>query len=195
MRSMMESIISQIQENIRIKQSLMEREDILLNIEKAVEYIVSCFKNGNKVLIFGNGGSAADAQHIAAEFTGRFILDRKALPAIAITTDSSALTSISNDYGFDDVFRRQIEGLANEGDVVVGISTSGKSVNILRAFNEAKRKGAYTIALLGKGGGECRHDSDISIIVPSDDTPRIQETHILIGHIICDLVEKELSKG
>lgn len=189
---MMDSIIYQIQENILTKQELLKRNNILHDIEKAIQCIVNCFQNGKKVLICGNGGSAADAQHIAAELTGRFKLDRRALPAIALTTDTSALTSISNDYGFDDVFRRQLEGLANDGDVVIGISTSGKSPNILRVFDEAKLRGALSIALLGKGGGECRQNADISIVVPSDDTPRIQETHILIGHIICELVEKEL---
>jgi D-sedoheptulose 7-phosphate isomerase len=191
---MIDTIISQVEDNILTKQNLIKSQDILQNVEKAIHNIVNCFRNGKKVLICGNGGSAADAQHIAAELTGRFKLDRKALPAIALTTDTSALTSISNDYGFDDVFRRQVEGLADEGDVVIGISTSGKSVNILKAFDEAHAKGAITVSLLGKGGGECSKTADISIIVPSNDTPRIQETHILIGHIICDLVEKELSK-
>lgn len=191
---MMESIIGQIRENINVKQSLLEREDILLNIENAIKCITHCFQRGNKVLLFGNGGSAGDAQHIAAELIGRFKLDRKALPAIALTTDTSALTSISNDYGYDDVFRRQVEGLARKGDVVIGISTSGNSANITRAFEEARAQKAATIALLGKGGGESRKSADIAIIVPSDDTPRIQETHILIGHIICDQVEKELSQ-
>jgi D-sedoheptulose 7-phosphate isomerase len=191
---MMESIIGQIRENINVKQSLLEREDILLNIENAIKCITRCFQRGNKVLLFGNGGSAGDAQHIAAEFIGRFKLDRKALPAIALTTDTSALTSISNDYGYDDVFRRQVEGLARKGDVVIGVSTSGNSVNITRAFEEARAQKADTIALLGKGGGESRKSADIAIIVPSDDTPRIQETHILIGHIICDQVEKQLSQ-
>ena len=146
---------------------------------------------GKKLLIFGNGGSAADAQHIAAELTGRYKTERRGLPAIALTTDTSALTAIGNDYGYDRVFQRQVEALANEGDVIIGISTSGNSKNVILALEEAKKLGCKTIGFSGKGGGEMNEVCDINLVVPSDNTPRIQEMHIMIGHIICQSVDNE----
>ena len=164
----------------------------LFEIESVVLKIVSAIKNGNKIILFGNGGSAADAQHIAAELIGRFKLERKSFPALALTTDSSILTSLSNDYSFDTVFSRQCEGLVKNGDVIIGISTSGNSKNVYNGLITAKKFGGYTIGLLGNEGGNISKIVDISIIVDSKSTPRIQEAHRTIYHIICELVEKQL---
>lgn len=161
-------------------------------VSDMAETIIKALASGRKLLIMGNGGSAADAQHLAAEIIGRFKLERPALPAIALTTDSSILTAIGNDYGFDAVFTRQVEGLAAEGDVVIGISTSGNSPNVLAALIKAKELGCGTIALLGRDGGSIKGAADIPVIIPSNDTPRIQEGHITIIHIVCDLVEQRL---
>lgn len=150
---------------------------------------------GNKILIFGNGGSAADAQHIAAELVGRYKLERRGLPAIALTTDTSALTAIANDYGYDMVFSRQIEALARPGDVVIGISTSGNSKNVINAFKSAKELGCKCIGLSGKDGGVMSKVCDVNIVVPSNNTPRIQEMHILIGHIMCQAIEDSLTNS
>lgn len=171
---------------------MLQDERFIEQIEEMAVKIIEAYNNGKKVLIFGNGGSAADAQHIAGELVSKFRLVRNSLPAIALTTDTSIMTSIGNDFGFTHVFEKQVEGLANEGDIVIGISTSGGSKNISLAFKMARRKGAYTIALLGKDGGENRKHANMALIVPSDDTPRIQESHIMIAHIICDIVEKSL---
>jgi len=153
--------------------------------------VTEALQRGNKILLFGNGGSAADAQHIAAELTGRFKSERVPLPGIALTTDTSALTAIGNDYGFDQVFARQLAALAKEGDVAVGISTSGNSLNVLYALETAKELGCKAVGLSGKGGGKMNDICDLNIVVPSDDTARIQEMHILIGHILCQLVDNE----
>ena len=162
-------------------------------IESIILKIISAIKNGNKIILFGNGGSAADAQHIAAELVGRFKLERKSFPALALTTDSSILTSLSNDYSFDTIFSRQCEGLVNENDVVIGISTTGNSINVKNGLETAKKNGAYTIGLLGNDGGQISEIVDISVIVDSKSTPRIQEAHRTIYHIICELVEKKLA--
>ena len=164
----------------------------LFEIESVVLKIVSAIKNGNKVILFGNGGSAADAQHIAAELIGRFKLERKSFPALALTTDSSILTSLSNDYSFDTVFSRQCEGLVKNGDIIIGISTSGNSKNVYNGLMTAKKFGGYAIGLLGNEGGTISKIVDISITVDSKSTPRIQEAHRTIYHIICELVEKQL---
>jgi len=153
--------------------------------------VTEALERGNKVLLCGNGGSAADAQHIAAELTGRFKIERTPLPGIALTTDTSALTAIGNDYGYDQVFARQVAALAKEGDVLIGISTSGNSTNVVYALETAAEMGCKTIGLSGKGGGKMNDVCDLNIIVPSDDTARIQEMHILIGHILCQLVDNE----
>ncbi|MCK4508331.1 MAG: D-sedoheptulose 7-phosphate isomerase, partial [Desulfuromonadales bacterium] len=149
-------------------------------------------KGGHKIMTMGNGGSAADAQHFAAEMVGRFLLERKALPAIALTTDTSILTAVGNDYGFDDVFNRQVEALANPGDVLIGISTSGNSLNIKRALESGKNIGVRTVGLLGRDGGEIGPMVDFNLTIPSSETPRIQEAHLVIIHILCDLIEKGL---
>ena len=164
-------------------------------ITAAVDLLAAALKDGNKLLVMGNGGSAADAQHFTAEIVGRFKMERRGLPAIALTTDTSILTAIGNDYGFDRVFVRQVEALAQPGDVVVGISTSGSSKNVFIAMETARDIGCRTIGLLGGEGGTIAGVADMSLIVPSSDTPRIQEGHITIIHIICDLVEKQLFIG
>ncbi len=170
---------------------LKKTEGLSADIEKAGELIVSTLKSGNKILLFGNGGSAADAQHIATELTGRYKTERRGLPAIALTTDTSALTAIGNDYGFDRIFERQVEALGKEGDLLIGISTSGNSPNVIKALTYGKNSGMKTIGLTGKGGGEMKNLCHLNLIIPSDDTARIQEMHILIGHILCGIVDEE----
>jgi len=161
-------------------------------LEKAALLVVETLRNGNKVLLCGNGGSAADAQHIAAELVGKYKKnDRRALPVIALTTDTSILTSLGNDYGYDRIFDRQVEALANKGDLIIGISTSGNSQNIINALKLGKEIRCKTLGLVGKDGGMMNEICDINLIIPSDETPRIQEVHILFGHIICELVDKE----
>jgi len=164
----------------------------LIQIEASVKLIQRCLKNNRKVILFGNGGSAADAQHIAAELIGRFNKNRKSIPAISLTTDTSILTSIGNDYSFEFIFSRQCESLVNDGDVVVGISTSGNSKNVINGLKIAKKFGAKTIGLLGNKGGKISKIVDISIIIPSNSTPRIQEAHRTVYHIICELVENSI---
>ena len=173
--------------------SLLEQDETLkAAIATAVEKIVACFRSGGRVYFCGNGGSAADAQHLAAEFSGRFYFDRPVLPADALHCNSSYLTAVANDYGYEKVFARLISGLGRKGDILVGISTSGNSKNILQAFDVCKEQGLYTIALTGASGGKMRDAADLLINVPSNDTPRIQEAHITVGHIICELVEQEI---
>ena len=154
--------------------------------------ILDSLRSGGKIVIFGNGGSAADAQHMAAEFIGRYLLERKSIPSIALTTDSSILTSISNDYKFEEVFSRQCEALVNSNDIIIAISTSGKSPNIIKGINTCVKKGAKVIALTGKDGGELKNLCEILLNIPSNETPRIQEGHRTVIHIICELVEKEI---
>ncbi|HEX3384246.1 MAG TPA: D-sedoheptulose 7-phosphate isomerase [Mucilaginibacter sp.] len=177
---------------LKAHQELIQKVIDLLSgdIEKACELMVSTLKSGNKVLLAGNGGSAADAQHIAAELSGRFVKERRALPGIALTTDTSALTSIANDYGYQHVFSRQVEALANEGDLFIGISTSGNSQGILNALESARKLGCKTLGLSGRDGGKMNGLCDLNIIVPADVTARIQEMHILIGHILCKAVDE-----
>ncbi len=164
-------------------------ENIIPEIEKASHIAIDTLKRGNKILLCGNGGSAADAQHIAAELTGRYKSERRGLPGIALTTDTSALTAIANDYGYERVFDRQVEALANKGDLLIGISTSGNSPNILAALKTAKALGCQTIGLSGRDGGLMNEVCDLNIVIPSDDTPRIQEMHILIGHTLCQAID------
>ncbi|TAL58034.1 MAG: D-sedoheptulose 7-phosphate isomerase [Nanoarchaeota archaeon] len=180
-----------IRENMEVKQAVIDYQ--LDKIERLANYIVDVYNNKKKILIFGNGGSAADAQHFAAELVGRYKLERRALPAIALTTDTSAITAIANDYSYDQIFSRQVEALANEGDLVVGITTSGNSPNVNIAIDAAKKIGCITVGLCGKDGGKLKDTADMVIIVPSDNTPRIQETHITIIHIVCELLEKEMA--
>jgi len=179
-------------DELKAHQLLIQKviDNLSRDIEKACEIMVSTLKNGNKILLAGNGGSAADAQHIAAELSGRFVKERRALPGIALTTDTSALTSIANDYGYQHVFSRQVEALASEGDLFIGISTSGNSQGILNALESAKKIGCKTLGLSGRDGGKMNGLCDLNIIVPSDVTARIQEMHILIGHILCKAVDE-----
>jgi len=167
-------------------------ETLKAAINQAVKLIVTCFRNGGRVYFCGNGGSAADAQHLAAEFSGRFYFDRPVLPADALHGNTSYLTAVANDYGYDKVFARLISGLGREGDILVGLSTSGNSENILRAFEVCREKGVRTIALTGASGGKMKELADLLINIPATDTPRIQEAHITVGHIICELVEQAI---
>ncbi len=185
-------IKEEIAASIETKQKVLEDEVLISRIREVAEMCVTLYRNGKKTMLAGNGGSAADAQHIAAELVGRYGFDRPSIPSLALTTDTSNLTAIGNDYGYDKVFSRQLEGMGNEGDLFIGISTSGNSQNILNAFESAKEKGITTVALVGRDGGKMAQMADLSIIVPSNATPRIQESHILIGHILCDIIEKEL---
>ena len=185
------------QEKIRnyiLSSSEIVRSSVLLapNIEKSITAIVKCLRKGNKVVLFGNGGSAADAQHIAAEFIGRFKINRKSLPAIALSNNSSTITAISNDFSFDSVFSRQCEGLILKGDVVIGISTSGNSLNVKKGITTSKKKGAITIGLLGNNGGSIKKCVDIPLIVDATETSHIQEVHRIIYHVICEIVERKL---
>jgi len=189
--SVYQIIVKGLEESASLKKAIAR--DMLVGIESMVNLIIDAYEAGGKVILFGNGGSAADAQHIAGELVGQFMIKRQALPAIALTTNTSIITAVANDYGYDDVFSRQVEALVHEGDVVVGISTSGSSPNIIRAMKTAKVKGATTIALTGGMGGKLAREADLALAVPSESTPRIQEAHITIGHIVCELVEKELA--
>ena len=188
----MEKIRNLIQASIDTKTKVLGNSELLDRISNAAKLITAAFRNGNRVYFCGNGGSAADAQHLAAEFSGRFYTDRKALPAEALHCNTSYLTAVGNDYGFDLVYSRIVSGIGEEGDVLVAISTSGNSSNILNALKAAKENKVLTIGLSGESGGKMKDLTDILLNVPSNDTPRIQESHILIGHIICHLVEEEI---
>lgn len=188
---MTEKIKKIIASSIETKKLILENAELLHTVEKVVDVIVTAFKNGNRVYFCGNGGSAADAQHLAAEFSGRFYTDRKALPAEALHCNTSYLTAVANDYSFDVIYSRMIDGIGEAGDVLVGLSTSGNSKNILNAFETARTKKITTIGFTGASGGKMKSLSDQLINVPSSDTPRIQESHIMIGHIICQLVEEK----
>lgn len=181
-----------ISESIKVKQALLADINLIAQIDLTVQAITTAFQNGNSVYFAGNGGSAADAQHLAAEFSGRFYKDRKALPSEALHCNTSYLTAVANDYSYEVIYARLIEGITKPGDVLVGISTSGNSGNIVKAFEMAKTKQVVTIGFTGNNGGKMKEISDYLINVPSSDTPRIQESHILIGHIICELVENNL---
>jgi len=188
---MRREIAKRLQESAQIKEAIAESK--VNEIERIINLIITAYRAGGKVVLFGNGGSAADAQHIAGELVGKFKLERQALPAIALTTNTSILTAVANDYGYETVFSRQVEALVNEKDIAIGISTSGDSSNVIEAIKTAKKKGAKTIGLTGGSGGKLAEVADLALIVPSDSTPRIQEAHITIGHIVCELVEKELA--
>ena len=181
-------------DSIEVKQKLLNDKNILEVINSSISTIEKAFRSGNKVLFCGNGGSAADAQHLAAEFSGRFYLDRKPLPSEALHCNSSYLTAVANDYGYEKIYSRIIEGIGKEGDVLVGLSTSGNSENIIKAFEYSKNNKIITIAMTGMGGGKMKDCADYLIDIPSTDTPRIQECHITIGHIICQFVEDKIYK-
>lgn len=181
-----------IKSSISVKEQLLQNEALLEQINTTVKVITDAFNNGNAVYFAGNGGSAADAQHLAAEFSGRFYKDRKALPSDALHCNSSYLTAVANDYSYDVIYSRLLEGLAKKGDILVGISTSGNSKNIVKAFEMAESMGVTTIAFTGEKGGQMKSMANYVINVPSNTTPRIQESHILVGHIICELVEENI---
>lgn len=185
-------VIRSIRESITTKERLLDSAETVMAIVRVSERLIESFLAGRKVLLFGNGGSAADAQHIAAEFVGRFAFDRPALPALALSVNTSSVTAIGNDYGFDAVFSRQIEALGSRGDVAIGISTSGNSQNVFRALSVAKKMGLHSVALSGGDGGRLKDAADLCICAPSNKTPRIQECHILIGHIVAQLVEEAI---
>jgi D-sedoheptulose 7-phosphate isomerase len=190
----MEKIKQIIQASIETKQQVLVNEDLLATIEKIVDAITTAFKNGKRVYFCGNGGSAADAQHLAAEFSGRFYTDRKALPAEALHCNTSYITAVANDYSYDVVYARMIDGIGQAGDVLVGLSTSGNSGNIIKAFEVAREKKMITVGFTGLTGGQMKSLSDYLINIPSTDTPRIQESHIMVGHIVCQLVEENYFK-
>jgi len=187
----MESIIlKRFKESDEVKRRFLKKN--FPKLLEVIQWISHAFVAGNKIFFFGNGGSAADAQHLAAEFVNRYLMDRPPLPAIALTTDTSILTSVSNDLAFDEIFAKQLRALGKAGDVAIGISTSGHSLNVVKAFEVAKEMGMKTVALTGNDGGMLAKIADLSLIVPSTSTPRIQEAHILIGHILCEMVEHRL---
>jgi D-sedoheptulose 7-phosphate isomerase len=188
----MNKIKNIIQTSIDVKQLVLQDEKLISTIEEVVNVIADAFRKGKRVYFCGNGGSAADAQHLAAEFSGRFYTDRKALPAEALHCNTSYLTAVANDYSYDVVYSRIIDGIGDEGDVLIGLSTSGNSKNIINAFEAAKEKKIVTVGFTGHNGGKMKSCTDHLINVPSSDTPRIQESHILVGHIICQLVEEKL---
>ena len=187
-----QKISSIINESIKVKQALLADVDLIAQIDTVVKVITNAFQNGNSVYFAGNGGSAADAQHLAAEFSGRFYKDRKALPSEALHCNTSYLTAVANDYSYEVIYARLVEGITKPGDVLVGMSTSGNSGNIVKAFEMAKSKQVVTIGFTGHQGGKMKAISDYLINIPSNDTPRIQESHILVGHIICELVESNI---
>lgn len=193
---MKKSVVETIKEHNDVTGRLLSDEKCIESIAELSRMAVETYKNGKKILLCGNGGSAADAQHIAAELVGRFVMERRALGAVALTVNSSSLTAIANDYGYDNVFSRQLEALGESGDLLIGISTSGNSPNVVKAMLKAKEMGLKTAALTGNGGSvEIVNNADVSVCVPSKNTARIQEMHILIGHIVCEQVEKELFGG
>ena len=185
-------IVTQISEAQRVMATMLVDKDLLSIVEAAAEACIGCMQRGGKILLAGNGGSAADAQHIAGEFVSRFAFDRPGLPAIALTTDSSILTAIGNDYGYEKLFARQVQAHGNNGDIFIGYSTSGKSPNILRALEEARSLGLVCVGLTGNRGGPMHKLCDYLLEIPSDDTPKIQEGHLVLGHILCGLVEERL---
>ena len=188
---MQDKIKKIIIESAAVKNRVLQDPSLLMTTEAVAAKMVEALKNGNRIYFCGNGGSAADAQHLAAEFSGRFYTDRDALPADALHCNTSYLTAVANDYSFDVIYARLIKGIGNRGDILVGLSTSGNSVNIVNAFEAAREKGLVTVAFTGESGGKMKALSDYLVNVPSTDTPRIQETHILLGHIICQLVEEQ----
>lgn len=188
-------ILNQITEAQRVMSAMLADQKLLSTLEAASQSCINCLQSGGKILLAGNGGSAADAQHIAGEFVSRFAFDRPGLPAIALTTDTSILTAIGNDYGYERLFNRQVQALGNKGDVFIGYSTSGKSPNIIKAFEEARSIGLTCIGMTGNRGGPMRDLCDYVLEVPSADTPKIQEGHLVLGHILCGLVESTIFKA
>jgi D-sedoheptulose 7-phosphate isomerase len=191
----MQSRIQEIlEQSVRVKQQILEDQALLESISRVVESCVEAFLGQKKLLMCGNGGSAADAQHLAAEFSGRFYMDRPPLYSEALQVNTSYVTAVANDYGYEEVFARQVQAQGREGDMLWGFSTSGNSANVVRAFERARQQGMISVAFTGQGGGKLTDLADLLLAVPSGDTPRIQEAHITIGHIICELVEEKIFK-
>ncbi|SRR6266852_7698368 len=186
-------VAERLRESIEVKRAILANDDLLELIYEAALSCVRALESGGKIILFGNGGSAADAQHIAAELVGRYLRDRRALAAIALTTNASTLTAIANDYTYDEVFSRQIEAIGCKGDLAIGISTSGNSRNVIRALVAARKKGLITVGMTGGGGGKLRQEADFCLCIPSEHTPRIQEAHIAVGHILCEIIEEHFS--
>jgi len=189
-----ETIIDRINKSIEMEEKILRDNNLVKRIDLISQTIINAYKSNKKVILFGNGGSAADAQHLAAELMNKFYLDRKSLPAIALTVNTSILTAIGNDYSFEQIFSKQLEGISEKGDIAIGISTSGNSKNVIEGLKLAKKNNLFTVAFTGKDGGKINNIVDVCINIPSDDTPRIQEGHIMVGHIICEIIEKELFK-
>jgi len=187
-------IIDRISNSIEVKKYILRDNNLVKKIDLISQEIIKAYKSNKKVILFGNGGSAADAQHLVGELVNKFYFDRKSLPAIALTVNTSILTAIGNDYSFDQIFSKQLEGIGEKEDIAIGISTSGNSKNVIKGLKFAKKNKLFTVGFTGKDGGKINNIVDMCINVPSDDTPRIQEAHIMIGHIICEIVEKELFK-
>lgn len=186
-------VAERVGQSIEVYQAILKDEHLMEVMQETARACVRALESGGKLIFFGNGGSAADAQHLAAELTGRYLRERRALAAIALTTNTSCLTAIANDYSYDEVFSRQIEALAHRSDIAIGISTSGNSRNIIQALRESKKKGLTTVGLSGSGGGELLQVADYCLCIPSDHTPRIQEAHILLGHILCEIIEENFA--
>lgn len=184
-----------IASSIQVKQTILNDEALQQTVQQITAAVVAAFESGHKVMFCGNGGSAADAQHLAAEFSGRFYKNRRALPSDALHCNSSYLTAVANDYSYDDIYSRLVDGTMNKGDILIGISTSGNSPNIVKAFETARGKGITTVGFTGANGGKMKVLSDFLLNIPSTDTPRIQESHIMLGHIICELTEAAIFKG
>lgn len=191
---MVEMVIKNIQESIELKTKLLNDEVIINNSSKIAEKIIECYNRGNKVFFCGNGGSFADAQHLSAELSGRFYFDRDPLEVVLLSSNVSYLTAVGNDYSFSDIFSREIKSSVKEGDILICFSTSGKSKNVIKAIDVAKSKGAYVVSFIGKDGGEMKDISDINLIIPSNNTARIQECHTLLGHTILEIVENKMFK-
>jgi D-sedoheptulose 7-phosphate isomerase len=188
-------VVNSIQESLSVKQAILQSRELIETVAAVGAALAGALRGGRKIFFFGNGGSAADAQHLAAELVGRFERERRALPAIALGTNTSTLTAIGNDYSYEAVFARQLEALSSPGDVAVGISTSGRSPNVISAVRAGRKAGVITVGMTGLRGDELAASADYCVRVPSDKTPRIQEAHILIGHILCEIVEEELFDG
>lgn len=187
-----ENVTTQIRESINVKNRILSQEEIIDRIVQAADMLTESYRNAGTLLICGNGGSASDAEHMAGELVGRFLMERKAFPAIALASNPATLTAVGNDYTFEDIYARQVEAFADPRNILLGITTSGNSANIVKALEKARASGMKTIALLGRDGGKAKMLADVPIIVPSQETARIQESHIMIIHILCDLVEREL---
>jgi D-sedoheptulose 7-phosphate isomerase len=191
---MVEMVIKNIQESIRLKTELLNNEEIINNSNKIAEKIIECYKNGNKVYFCGNGGSFADAQHLSAELSGRFYFDRDPLEVVLLASNVYYLTAVGNDYSYSDIFSREIKSSVKEGDILICFSTSGKSKNVIKAIEVAKNKGAIVVSFIGNDGGEMKNISDYNLIIPSNNTARIQECHTLLGHTILEIVENKMFK-